>query len=43
MSVRFVVGGKSKSLYLNIVLHPFEGVRGLRLRVYNTRDWIKGH
>ena len=29
MSVRFAVGGKSKTLYLNIVLHPFEGVRGL--------------
>ena len=25
MSVRFAVEGKSKSLYLNIVLHPIEG------------------
>ena len=25
VSVRFAVGGKSKTLYLNIVLHPFKG------------------
>ena len=27
MSVRFAVGGKSKPLYLNIVLHPLSGER----------------
>ena len=49
MSVRFAVGGKSKTLYLNIVLHPLSGERirfhlvMRRLRVYSTRDWIKGH
>ena len=30
MSARFAVGGKSKSLYLNIVLYPFEG----------REDWV---
>ena len=27
MRVRFAVGGKSKTLYLNIVLHPLSGER----------------
>ena len=48
MSVRFDVGGKPITLYLNIVLHPLSGERirfylvRRKLRVYSTRDWIKG-
>ena len=49
MSVRFAVGGKSKTLYLNIILHPLSGERirfylvRRRIRVYSTQDLIKGH
>ena len=32
VSVRFVVGGKYKPLYLNIVLHPIEGRLGCSAR-----------
>ena len=34
MSVRFAVGGKSKPVYLNIVLHP---LRGERIRFHLVR------
>ena len=49
MSVRFAVGGKSKTLYFEHCPHPLSGERirfhlvRRRLRVYSTRDWIKGH
>ena len=36
MIVRFAVGGKSKSLYLNIVLHQFGG-GGERIRFHLMR------
>ena len=35
MSVRFAVGGKPKTLYLNIVLHPLSGER---IRFYLVRS-----
>ena len=49
MRVRLAIGGKPKTLYLNIVLHPLSGERirfhsvRRRIRVDSTRDWIKGH
>ena len=42
-------GANLKPCILNIVLHPLSGERirfhlvGRRLRVYSSRDWIKGH